>query len=121
MFRYSLSLALAVGTLRGALAQCPEYVDYSTQKHAPASSGKYALSYMRPTPACRTYALFEVDQTIQNMKSAVTDPDLFRLFENTFPNTLDTTISWKGFARDNANEEVRRSVPLVADACHAPN
>ncbi|KAK8012467.1 Meiotically up-regulated protein [Apiospora marii] len=106
MFRYSLSLALVVGALRGALAQCPEYVSYSTQKHAPASSGKHALSYMRPTPACRTYALSEVDQTIQDMKSAVTDPDLFRLFENTFPNTLDTTISWKGFARDDSDEEL---------------
>ncbi|KAK8065957.1 hypothetical protein PG997_012704 [Apiospora hydei] len=106
MFRSSLSLALFAGLLCGALAQCPAYVDYSTQTHSPASSGKYALSYMRPAPGCRTYNLSEVEQTIEDMRSTVADPDLFRLFENTFPNTLDTTISWKGFARGNSSEEL---------------
>ncbi|KAK8034641.1 Meiotically up-regulated protein, partial [Apiospora rasikravindrae] len=106
MLSSSLSLALLVGVLRGALAQCPAYVDYSTQKHAPASSGRHALSYMRPASTCRTYNLSEVEQTIEDMRSTITDPDLFRLFENTFPNTLDTTISWKGFARGNSDEEL---------------
>ncbi|KAK8100706.1 hypothetical protein PG999_011080 [Apiospora kogelbergensis] len=106
MFSYILPLAFVAGTLPGALAECPNYVDYSTQTHAPTSPGKYALSYMRPAPACRTYNLPEVEQTIQDMKATITDPDLFRLFENTFPNTLDTTVSWKGFAKGSSDEEL---------------
>lgn len=109
MFSYILPLAFVAGTLPGALAECPNYVDYSTQTHAPTSPGKYALSYMRPAPACRTYNLPEVEQTIQDMKATITDPDLFRLFENTFPNTLDTTVSWKGFAKGSSDEEVCRN------------
>lgn len=91
------------------LAQCPDYADYSTQQHTPLSQGKYKLSYQRPSTACRTFALSEVEQTIQQMKGAIKDPDLFRLFENTFPNTLDTTISWHGFASGSSDEEVPKS------------
>ena len=45
------------------------------------------------------------------MKGLVKDPDLFRLFENCFPNTLDTAITWKGLANNTDEsfyeEEVR--------------
>lgn len=61
---------------------------------------------MRPDPACRTFNSSAVEvsticvvllgsfperivQTvIEEMKSRLKDPDLARLFENTFPNTL---------------------------------
>jgi meiotically up-regulated gene 157 (Mug157) protein len=62
---------------------------------------------MRPDPSCRKYTLPEVEKAIDDMKGLVKDPDLFRLFENAFPNTLDTTVSWKGFASDDTEEEVR--------------
>lgn len=87
-------------------AQCPDYAAYSTQKNQPLSSGKYQLGYQRPDPSCRTFSLPEVEQTIEDLKDIIKDPDLFRLFENTFPNTLDTTISWKGFADGSTGEEV---------------
>jgi uncharacterized protein len=87
-------------------ADCPDYSQYSTQTHQPFSTGNYKLSYMRPDPECRKYTLPEVEKAIDDMRSRVKDPDLFRLFENAFPNTLDTTISWKGFASDDAKEEV---------------
>ncbi|KAI8631345.1 glycoside hydrolase family 125 protein [Xylariaceae sp. FL1651] len=90
----------------GCRAQCPDYSQYSTETHEPFSAGKYKLSYMRPDPACRKYTLPEVEQTIDDMRGLVKDPDLFRLFENAFPNTLDTTISWKGFASNGTDEEL---------------
>ena len=33
-------------------------------------------------------------KVITDMKSRLKDPDLARLFENTFPNTLDTTVKY---------------------------
>ncbi|KAH8884610.1 hypothetical protein GQ53DRAFT_797620 [Thozetella sp. PMI_491] len=84
---------------------CPDYSSYAYSKHAPYSKGKYELSYMRPRPACRTFNLSEVEDTIQGMKASIRDPDLFRLFENCFPNTLDTAITWKGFSNETGAEE----------------
>jgi meiotically up-regulated gene 157 (Mug157) protein len=39
-----------------------------------------------------------MERLIEKMKGVIKDPDLFRLFENTYPNTLDTMIKWRGFA-----------------------
>jgi hypothetical protein len=38
------------------------------------------------------------------MKDVIKDPDLYRLFENAYPNTLDTAIKWKGFANGTDEE-----------------
>ncbi|KAF5019812.1 hypothetical protein F66182_8181 [Fusarium sp. NRRL 66182] len=65
------------------LSSCPDYVDYSQESHEPLSSGKLKLPYMRPSEECRTFK-----------SPAVEDPDLARLFENTFPSTLDTTVKY---------------------------
>ncbi|KAK3365453.1 hypothetical protein B0H63DRAFT_210530 [Podospora didyma] len=78
--------------------QCPDYSSWASRHHEPASTGRFKLPYQRPVPACRTFNLSEVEETISSMKMVVKDPDLFRLFENCFPNTLDTAISWKGKA-----------------------
>jgi uncharacterized protein len=103
----SLLLGLLLAGLRPVWAQCPDYADYSTQKHDPLSAGKYQLSYQRPDPACRTFYLAEVEQVISDMNATVQDPDLYRLFQNTYPNTLDTTVSWKGIANGSTDEEAR--------------
>ena len=89
-----------------AHAQCPNYVEYYAQQHPPFSSGRYQLSYQRPDPSCRTLSLPEVESTITNTISKISDPDLARLFENTFPNTLDTAIRWRGVAANTADEEL---------------
>jgi meiotically up-regulated gene 157 (Mug157) protein len=86
--------------------QCPDYSSFSQQKHEPYSSGTYQLSYMRPDPACRTFNSSVVEQTLTDMQSVIKDPDLYRLFYNSFPNTLDTAVKWKGFAANNSAEEL---------------
>ena len=77
---------------------CPDYSSYAYGSHPPLSGGRFRLPYQRPEPMCRTFNLTEVEDTIDEMRRLVKDPDLFRLFENCFPNTLDTAITWKGVA-----------------------
>ena len=106
------SVALPV-LLTTAVAQstvpedCPNYNTVAGTRNEPFSEGKYALPYQRPDERCRTFSVPEVDAVIEEVKGEIADPDLSRLFENTFPNTLDTTISWKGFAEKDPEEEVR--------------
>ena len=60
----------------------------------PLSRGPLALPYQRPAPQCRTFTSPLVERVIEDVTSRMTDLDLARIFENAFPNTLDTTISW---------------------------
>ncbi|KAL6707478.1 hypothetical protein ACN47E_004048 [Coniothyrium glycines] len=87
-------------------AQCPEYIDYAKETHAPLSSGRYKLAYQRPSEGCRTFKSQGLEDTITRMESTIKDPDLYRLFQNSYPNTLDTAIRWKGYAADNSEEEL---------------
>jgi meiotically up-regulated gene 157 (Mug157) protein len=87
-------------------AQCPEYVDYATQVHEPLSSGKYKLAYQRPSEECRTFKSQGLEDVVSRMESVIKDPDLYRLFLNAYPNTLDTAIKWKGYSANNSEEEL---------------
>ncbi|KAG9247333.1 Six-hairpin glycosidase-like protein [Calycina marina] len=75
-------------------AQCPDYSQYSQQLNPPLSAGEYKLAYQRPPLACRTFNSSAVEDTITRFQS------------NIFPNALDTAVKWKGFAADNAAEEL---------------
>lgn len=92
-------------------SSCPDYVDYSQKPHAPLSSGKLKLPYMRPSEECRTFnssavevgsrsrsevtaLLTYLQKVIDDMKKRIKNPDLARLFENAFPSTLDTTVKY---------------------------
>lgn len=74
--------------------KCVNYVDYSKKAHAPYSKGKYRYPFMRPPLKCRTFASDAVEKLIVDLKLKIKSPDLARLVENCFPNTLDTTILW---------------------------
>lgn len=102
----SATTLAATALLARAAAQCPDYLDYAEEYHAPFSSGRYNLSYQRPSPPCRTFNLSEVENTITRLNSTIKDPDLYRLFQNSYPNTLDTAIKWKGYAANNSEEEL---------------
>jgi meiotically up-regulated gene 157 (Mug157) protein len=85
---------------------CPDYSVYSQQRHPPFSTGRYQLSSMRPAPECRTFNSSDVEDLIAGMEPVIADPDLYRLFENSYPNTLDTAIRWRGVAANNSAEEL---------------
>lgn len=85
-------------------AQCLPYLAYSTQAHKPLSSGRYKLPSMRPIAFCRTFRAPDVESEIARMKGVIKDPDLYALYQNTWPNTLDTTIRWRGFANGTDEE-----------------
>jgi hypothetical protein len=87
--------------------RCPIYAHYATERHdgqVDVSTGKHQLPFQRPSTECRTYYSHEVENAIKRLKPKIKDPDLFRLFENAFPNTLDTAVRWKGFAWENGTE-----------------
>ncbi|PSR73616.1 hypothetical protein PHLCEN_2v10535 [Hermanssonia centrifuga] len=83
----SLGVAATLGVI--AQAQCPDFTTFSQSPQGTnRSTGPLALPYMRPEPACRTFNSSSVEKVIEDMKARLKDPDLARLFENTFPNTL---------------------------------
>lgn len=84
---------------------CPDYSVYSTEHHGPYSGGMYNLSYQRPIPRCRTFNSSIVEDTITSVSRKIRDPDLKRLFVNSFPNTLDTAVKWKGYANNASSGE----------------
>ncbi|KAH8594479.1 hypothetical protein B0O99DRAFT_545542 [Bisporella sp. PMI_857] len=73
---------------------CPDYKKYSTFPHAPYSRGAKGLPYQRPATVCRTFTSPLVEKVIRDVTDQMVDKDLARLFENAFPNTLDTTVRW---------------------------
>jgi hypothetical protein len=48
----------------------------------------------RPEPGKRKFVSDAVEKTIAEVKAAIKDPELGWLFENCFPNTLDTTVNY---------------------------
>lgn len=107
MLFVTLGLILLSSSLSAfTLAQCPDYSEFAQEYHAPFSSGTYNLSYQRPEPACRTFNSSVVEDAINATLSKITDPDLAQLFLNTYPNTLDTAIRWKGYSTDDTSEEL---------------
>jgi len=56
------------------------------------SAGKWNSN--RPSPKLRKFQSKAVEETIKEVKSFLGDTELAWLFENCFPNTLDTTVSY---------------------------
>ncbi|KAM4062929.1 metal-independent alpha-mannosidase [Hirsutella rhossiliensis] len=102
---HSVVLALAA-TAAPAAGLCPAYESYAAQRNRPLSPGRHAFPLQRPSPHCRTYVVAEVEQTIDKVRGHIRDPDLYRLFVNAWPNTVDTTVLWKGVAAEDANQEL---------------
>ncbi|KAI8143378.1 Six-hairpin glycosidase-like protein [Fennellomyces sp. T-0311] len=65
---------------------------YAQEFHDPGSGGPLNLPFQRPVEACRKFTSTVVNTAIDSLASKIADLDLARLFTNTYPNTLDTTI-----------------------------
>lgn len=94
------------------LSACPAYEHYArflqyaclnpnhkpdtllTNDSHPYSQGPLELPFQRPAQQCRTFESDLVEQIILDMNESMKDKDLARIFENAFPNTLDTTVKW---------------------------
>lgn len=63
-------------------------------RSGPFGDGPMALPFQRPASRCRTFSSPLVELIIDDMTDRMVDKDLSRLFENAFPNTLDTTVKW---------------------------
>ncbi|AMD21567.1 HFL289Wp [Eremothecium sinecaudum] len=75
---------------------CPDYAEYSRTPHHDREGPETPLKlpYQRPLEKCRTFRSPVIDNFIKNFVPMLQDPDLAIIFENAFPNTLDTTILW---------------------------
>lgn len=94
--------------------KCPlSYESYMQKKPGPPSTGVRQFPLVRPPPECRTYRVPAVDSYIKEMESSIKDPDLYRLFENSFPNTLDTMVKWHGYAKDEAGNETAEELSYI--------
>ncbi len=61
---------------------------------APLFAASPASSYdRRPAPAKRKFVSHAIEAAIVRTKKQIADPQLAGIFENCFPNTLDTTVS----------------------------
>jgi hypothetical protein len=79
--------------------ECINYQGLQHLRQEPLSEGRRQFTCNRPSPECGTFNLLAMEKLIDKMKDIIKDPDLFRLFENSYPNTLDTMIKWRGYAK----------------------
>ncbi|KAI4277851.1 MAG: hypothetical protein LQ337_001487 [Flavoplaca oasis] len=92
-------------------AACPHYLHYSMTPHRPLSEGPLSLPYQRPISHCRTFSSPLVEKVIDDLTSRMKDKDLARLFENAFPNTLDTTVRWHVDGKSGTSKRLKASDP----------
>ena len=59
----------------------------------PALPARAQVASKRPLPTDRKFVSPAIDACIDDMKRVLKDPELAALFENCFPNTLDTTVT----------------------------
>ncbi|MCT4646388.1 MAG: glycoside hydrolase family 125 protein, partial [Carboxylicivirga sp.] len=60
-----------------------------------ATNNTVDFKSMRPVKEKRCFSSKEVEKLIKKVKSKIADPELAWLFENCFPNTLDTTVDFE--------------------------
>jgi len=67
---------------------------YSNIFAAPFSFKSFGYTNLRPVESKRNFISNSVEELIVKVKKDISDPELAWLFENCFPNTLDTTVTY---------------------------
>ena len=88
-------LKTGAGLLGLSLTPLPSAVGASAAKQKSAADKGASLISNRPTPGERTFTSSAVESTIEQVGIAIKDPELRWLFENCYPNTLDTTVDFE--------------------------
>ena len=86
---YILAMVLATGSN----AQASDYVLSKDNTHVATTVLKYKTK--RPLLQDRQFVSQAVEAEIRRIKSELTNPKLAWMFENCFPNTLDTTVRYR--------------------------
>lgn len=85
----TLSGVIPAAAHSNSMPPCP----VSAGAAAGAPAPKFPDVFNRPSGDQRAFTSPAVEARIQQVKSQIANPDLARLFENCYPNTLDTTVS----------------------------
>ncbi|KAK1570134.1 uncharacterized protein LY79DRAFT_570462 [Colletotrichum navitas] len=85
-------------------ADCVPFEEWMRRRPGPASEGRRKFPSVRPPPECRTFRLPAMEKLMTRMKAVIKDPDMYRLFENAYPMTLDSMVKWRGFASETDEE-----------------
>lgn len=101
IYRYILKIDLMDITRRnfikntalGAVGLAVSTKTFGFAGSAPEIKSNYVS--LRPAVADRKFTSQAVEETIKRVKSQIQDPKLAWMFENCFPNTLDTTVTHK--------------------------
>ncbi|CDO95995.1 unnamed protein product [Kluyveromyces dobzhanskii CBS 2104] len=97
-----LQSKLDVLSYSDVVRSCPDYVEYAGVAHYKKQDDlETELPFQRPPQKCRTFRSKLIDDFIDKLKPLFKKADLARLFENTFPNTLDTTILYHVSSNQN--------------------
>jgi meiotically up-regulated gene 157 (Mug157) protein len=88
--------AVAVGAGNATGREIPPEAPAGAGSSSPASRAAAGPRQLtgRPPPAERRFTSQAVERTIERVKREVADPKIAHLFENCFPNTLDTTVDF---------------------------
>lgn len=97
---FSACISLSLGaspkeqTVLDSKPKCANYERWSQVPHGPVTKGLLSLPFQRPPEHCRTFESDAVENKLLQIQKQIKDVDIARLWENTFPNTLDTTIKY---------------------------
>ncbi|SCU99297.1 LADA_0H18822g1_1 [Lachancea dasiensis] len=100
---------------RETVKKCSSYVDYASVPHFKETDkdATLTLPFQRPPKNCRTFQSPLVELFLPEFTKRLKNRDLARLFENTFPNTIDTTILWHVTGEANRKLNNHKLKPLL--------
>lgn len=108
--------AAAVAVTRRAAAAAPAVApsrpSFTQAAGTPIAPGAPLVS-RRPPPPERAFVSPAVEARIRQVRAAIANPELGWLFENCYPNTLDTTVAFHGGAGSEDTFIITGDIPAM--------